>query len=85
MTQSAGHLTLDELRTRTQDGSIDTVILGFTDMLGRLLGKRIDAGYFVDEVSHHGAECCNYLITVDVELNTIDGYRVSGGIRDTAT
>ncbi|MEB3983986.1 glutamine synthetase family protein [Mycobacterium sp. 663a-19] len=56
---------------------VDTVIVAFTDMQGRLVGKRISARLFVDEVAAHGAECCSYLLAVDVEMNTVPGYAMS--------
>jgi glutamine synthetase len=68
---------LDELRHRTQSGEIDTVVLALTDMQGRLQGKRLAARHFLDEVVPHGAEGCNYLLAVDVEMNTVDGYEMS--------
>jgi glutamine synthetase len=68
---------LDELRHRTQLGEIDTVVLALTDMQGRLQGKRLAARHFLDEVVPHGAEGCNYLLAVDVEMNTVDGYEMS--------
>jgi glutamine synthetase len=65
------------LRTLTADGTIDTVILAFTDMQGRLQGKRLSAEFFLDEVLDVHAEGCNYLLAVDVEMNTVDGYAMS--------
>ena len=53
------------------------MIVAFTDMQGRLTGKRISARLFVDDVAAHGAECCNYLLAVDVDMNTVDGYAIS--------
>jgi glutamine synthetase len=70
-------MTLEELRAQVADGRIDTVLLCLTDMQGRLQGKRMHAGFFVDEVVAHGAEACNYLLAVDVEMNTVDGYAMS--------
>ncbi len=58
-------------------GDIDTVIVAFCDMQGRLTGKRVSARLFVDDVAEHGAECCNYLLAVDVDMNTVDGYAIS--------
>ncbi|WP_408632718.1 glutamine synthetase family protein [Mycobacterium saskatchewanense] len=58
-------------------GEVDTVIVAFADMQGRLVGKRVSARLFVDEVAAHGAECCNYLLAVDVEMNTVAGYAMS--------
>jgi glutamine synthetase len=70
-------LTLDELRTAVDAGELDTVLLCLADMQGRLQGKRITARHFLDEVVGHGAEACNYLLAVDVEMNTVDGYAMS--------
>jgi glutamine synthetase len=70
-------LTLDVLRTEVDDGSIDTVVLAMTDMQGRLQGKRLDADYFLDIVLKHGTDACNYLLAVDVDMNTVDGYAIS--------
>lgn len=67
-------LTLDQLAVLVRSGEIHTVALAFTDMQGRLQGKRFAAGFFLDEVVAHGAEGCAYLLAVDVELNTVDGY-----------
>ncbi|WCB93160.1 Glutamate--isopropylamine ligase [Baekduia alba] len=74
-------MTLDELRAEVQAGRIDTVLLCLTDMQGRLQGKRMHARFFVDEVVAHGAEACNYLLAVDVEMNTVDGYAMSSWSR----
>ena len=70
-------LTLDALRAAVTDGSIDTVVLAITDMQGRLQGKRLDAQYFLDVVLEHGTEGCNYLLAVDVDMNTVGGYDIS--------
>jgi glutamine synthetase len=70
-------LTLDGLRTRIDAGEIDTVLLAMCDMQGRLQGKRLDAKHFLSDVVEHGAEGCNYLLAVDVEMNTVSGYAMS--------
>ena len=70
-----GMLSLDELRELIALGEIDTVILALTDMQGRLQGKRLSAEFFLDEVAEHASEGCNYLLAVDVDMNTVDGYR----------
>lgn len=72
-----GMLPQAELERLIADGDVDTVIVGFTDMQGRLIGKRISARLFVDDVAAHGAECCNYLLAVGVDNNTVDGYTIS--------
>ena len=66
-----------ELGQLVDAGQVDTVTLAFTDMQGRLQGKRCHARYFLDEVVTHGAEGCNYLLAVDVDMNTVDGYAMS--------
>ena len=70
-------MTLDELREEVAQGRIDTVVLAMTDMQGRLQGKRLTATHFLKEVAEHGAESCNYLLAVDVEMNTVGGYAMS--------
>jgi glutamine synthetase len=70
-------LTLDVLRHDVEAGAIDTVVVAMTDMQGRLQGKRLDAGYFLGEVLEHGTEGCNYLLAVDVEMSTVEGYAIS--------
>jgi glutamine synthetase len=72
-----GAVDLDELRERTAAGEIDTVLLALTDMQGRLQGKRLTASHFLREVVGHGAEGCNYLLAVDVEMNTVEGYEMA--------
>ena len=78
-------MTLEELAEAVALGTIDTVLLAMTDMQGRLQGKRLMATHFLDEVAEHGAESCNYLLAVDVDMRTVDGYAMSsweGGYGD---
>ncbi|MFE5189041.1 glutamine synthetase family protein [Streptomyces sp. NPDC056628] len=70
-------LSVEELRALVAGGEIDTVVLAFPDMQGRLQGKRFAARFFLDEVLHHGTEGCNYLLAVDTEMNTVEGYAMS--------
>src|SRR3954449_12133172 len=70
-------MNLDELRADASADRTDTVLLVLTDMQGRLQGKRMTARHFLDEVVEHGAEACNYLLAVDVEMNTVSGYEMS--------
>jgi len=70
-------LGVEELHALVASGEIDTVVLAFPDMQGRLQGKRFAARFFLDEVLHHGTEGCNYLLAVDTEMNTVDGYAMS--------
>jgi glutamine synthetase len=67
-------MTLDELRIEVDRGAVDTVLLALTDMQGRLQGKRLTARHFLAEVAEHGAEGCNYLLGVDVDMATVEGY-----------
>lgn len=77
MAQRIGMLTVPELQKLVDSGDIDTVIISFTDIQGRLVGKRMSARLFVEDTIAHGAECCNYLLAVDVENNTVPGYEFS--------
>src|SRR6478735_6652976 len=70
-------LTVDQLRAEIESGAIDTVITAFTDMQGRLQGKRIHGRFFLDRVLGHGTEGCNYMLAVDVDMNTVGGYAIS--------
>jgi glutamine synthetase len=73
-----GLLTVEQLRVEAETGVIDTVLIAFTDMQGRLAGKRLSAEFFLDEVLAAGhAEGCNYLLAVDVDMNTVGGYAMS--------
>jgi glutamine synthetase len=74
-------MTLDELKKAVKDGEIDTVLLVIADMEGRLQGKRLTAAHFLDDVVEHGAEGCNYLLAVDVDMNTVEGYSMSSWSR----
>lgn len=73
----AGNLTTAELDAAIDSGEIDTVVVAFPDAQGRLVGKRVAARFWRDEVLPHGAEACNYLLSVDVDMNTVDGYAMS--------
>ncbi|MFI8488825.1 gamma-glutamylethanolamide synthetase GlnA4 [Streptomyces rubrogriseus] len=70
-------LGVEELHALVAAGDIDTVVLAFPDMQGRLQGKRFAARFFLDEVLEHGTEGCNYLLAVDADMNTVDGYAMS--------
>ena len=68
-----GKLTLDQLKSKVESGSIDTVVTAITDMQGRLMGKRFQAEFFVDSAWEE-THCCNYLVATDLEMYTVDGY-----------
>jgi glutamine synthetase len=70
-------LHVEELRNLVESGGVDTVVLALPDMQGRLQGKRFHGRFFVDEVLPHGTEACNYLLAVDVDMNTVGGYAIS--------
>ncbi|MFE2264655.1 glutamine synthetase family protein [Streptomyces griseosporeus] len=77
MAESTAPLGVEELHALVAGGEIDTVVLAFPDMQGRLQGKRFAARFFLDEVLRHGTEGCNYLLAVDADMNTVDGYEMS--------
>ncbi|MFT2817794.1 glutamine synthetase family protein [Leifsonia sp. A12D58] len=81
MTQASGFITIAQLTEQVATGEVDTVIVAFTDMQGRLVGKRVSARLFLEDIYNHGAECCNYLLAVDVEMNTVEGYAMSSWSR----
>src|SRR5438270_2067383 len=70
-------LTLDELRTGIENGSIDTVVTAFTDMQGRLVGKREHGRYFLEETAEQGLEGCNYLLALDMDMDPQAGYAMA--------
>ena len=71
-------LTVDELRDEVAAGAIDTVIAAFTDMQGRLMGKRLHAEFFLEELdAGHEVEGCNYLLALDMEMDPIPGYSIA--------
>src|SRR5664279_2694754 len=70
-------LTVDQLKDAIAAGTVDTVLVMITDMQGRLQGKRLHADYFLETVLDHGTEGCNYLLAVDIDMNTVGGYAMS--------
>jgi glutamine synthetase len=74
-------VTLDELKKAVDGGAVDTVLLVIADMEGRLQGKRLTARHFLDVVAEHGAEGCNYLLAVDVDMSTVEGYEMASWSR----
>src|SRR5919204_1095371 len=72
-----GMLTVDELRQEIEAGRIDTVVTAFTDMQGRLMGKRIQGEYFLEDVLEHPIEGCNYLLALDMEMDPVPGYEMA--------
>ena len=77
MSKPPGMLTVEDLRARVRDGAIDTVLVMFTDHYGRFLGKRFDADFFLEGALKSGAEACDYLLTVDMEMNPVPGYKLA--------
>src|SRR2546423_1487760 len=71
-------LSLDELRSDVESGGVDTVIACFTDMQGRLMGKRLDAEFFLSEQeAGHSGEGCNYLLALEMEMDPVPGYAIA--------
>ena len=79
MNEARGMLTLDALRGMVAQGEIETVVAGFTDHYGRLMGKRFDAEMFVEQIAEGGGHACDYLLTVDMEMEPVPGYRFANG------
>jgi glutamine synthetase len=75
MSKPKGMLGLEQLRAMVASGEVETVVAGFTDHYGRLLGKRFDAEMFVEDIVKNGGHACNYLLTVDMEMEPVPGYR----------
>jgi glutamine synthetase len=75
--RDTGMLTVAALREKVRRGAIDTVLVAFTDHYGRLVGKRFDADFFLDHALARGAEACDYLLTVDMEMNPVPGYAMA--------
>ena len=73
-----GMLTLEELRAEVESGAIDTILTCFTDMQGRLMGKRLDAEFFLAEnEAGHSGEGCNYLLALEMEMDPVPGYAIA--------
>ena len=70
-------MNLQTLRAKVKSGQIDTVIVAFPDVFGRLMGKRFTGSYFVDSVAQHGTHACNYLLTVDIEMEPLTGFELA--------
>jgi glutamine synthetase len=73
----AGMLTPDALRELVRDGRIETVLVVFTDLYGRFMGKRFDAEFFLSDGLAQGTHACDYLLTVDMEMEPVPGYAYS--------
>ena len=75
MTDRNGRLGIAKLGELVEKGGVDTVLVVFTDIYGRLMGKRFDAGFFLEDGAKHGTHACDYLLTVDMEMEPVPGYR----------
>ena len=85
MGASEGLLSIDDLTAKVEAGQIDTVLVAFSDMQGRLQGKRCARQVLPRRGRAARAEGCNYLLAVDVDMNTVDGYAMSSWDTGTAT
>jgi glutamine synthetase len=72
-----GMLSLEQLGAEVEAGTIDTILTCFTDMQGRLIGKRVVGEFFLDDVASHGIEGCNYLLALDMEMDPVPGYEMA--------
>jgi glutamine synthetase len=77
MARILGMLTAEQLAARVREGAVETVLVVFTDHYGRFMGKRFDAEFFLESAARHGAAACNYLLTVDMEMNPVPGYTLA--------
>lgn len=77
MPKLTGLLTVEELEGQMRAGAIDTVLVVFSDHYGRFMGKRFDADFFLESVTQNGADACNYLLTVDMEMDPVPGYTLT--------
>jgi glutamine synthetase len=77
MDDRPGRLDLEGLTAAVGDGEIDTVVVAFTDHYGRVHGKRVDATFFLDDMAASGTHGCDYLLTVDMEMEPVSGYTYS--------
>src|SRR5205823_7680887 len=75
--EDARVLEVSELRAKVEVGAIDTVVVAFTDMQGRLLGKRVHAEHFLEDAAEHGVEGCNYLLALEMEMDPVPGYEIA--------
>ena len=80
-TDPSGQLDLQTLGVEVEHGEIDTVIVAFTDLYGRLIGKRFTASCFLDSVAKSGTHACNYLLTVDMEMEPVEDYAFANWTR----
>ena len=72
----SGRLDKTQLEALVASGEIDTVVAAFTDMQGRLIGKRVTGRFFLDAV-HEEWHACNYLLTVDMEMEPVPGFKAA--------
>src|SRR5437764_9645489 len=70
-------MELEALKARIESAEIDTVVVAFPDVFGRLLGKRFTGQFFLESVAEHGTHGCNYLLTVNIEMDPMDGFKLA--------
>ncbi|MGK5093782.1 glutamine synthetase family protein [Deltaproteobacteria bacterium TL4] len=75
MSELKGMLSLSQLSKMVESNEIETVLLVFTDVYGRFMGKRFDAEFFIKDTASHGGHVCNYLLAVDMEMVPVEGYQ----------
>ena len=77
-------MNLQALKSKVRTGEIDTVVVVFPDVFGRLVGKRYTGQVFLDQVAQHGTHGCNYLLTVNLEMDPMDGFKLANWERASA-
>ncbi len=69
------NISREALEELIRSGEVDTVVMVFPDLQGRLVGKRTTGRFFLDHVAEHGTENCDYLVACDMDDEPVPGYR----------
>ena len=70
-------MQFNQLKSKIEQGEIDTVVVAIPDVFGRLVGKRFTGKFYLETVAEHGTHGCNYLLTVNIEMDPQDGFKVA--------
>src|SRR5687768_13365564 len=70
-------MNLETLKTKINQGEIDTILTVLPDVVGRLVGKRFTAPFFLKNIAGHGTHVCNYLLTANIEMDPLEGFQLA--------
>ena len=70
-------MKLEQLKAKIKSGAIDTVVVAFPDVFGRLAGKRFTGTFFLDAVAKHGTHACSYLITQNLDQDPWEDFALA--------